>query len=213
MQHILTDAGYLVKTIDLRTEEIPAECSLLITYSPETDLLTSADVSDVSETDKIEAFLGRGGNYMVFLGTSSKVLPNLESLLDDWGIRGDTFTVTATDRVEGDLPLHGEKRVRLHHGGRVHHFGCASIHGGGRPHFQDARWRAGFFRKRDLLLSGGRLGTDGERLCMDERFPHGDGAVCVVLRVRGICRGAACGERGGISRLRFTPVTPPRAAA
>lgn len=97
VQHILTDAGYLVTTIDLRTEEIPAECSLLITYSPETDLLTSADVSDVSETDKIEAFLGRGGNYMVYLGTASKLLPNLDALLEKWGIRGDTFTVTATD--------------------------------------------------------------------------------------------------------------------
>lgn len=97
VQHILTDAGYLVTTIDLRTEEIPAECSLLITYSPETDLLTSADVSDVSETDKIEAFLGRGGNYMVYLGTASKLLPNLDALLEKWGIHGDTFTVTATD--------------------------------------------------------------------------------------------------------------------
>lgn len=95
VRHILTDAGYRVSTIDLRTEEIPEKCSLLLTYAPETDLLDKTAISDVSEITKIGEFLARGGNYMVFLSPDTPELPGLEALLSDWGVVSDRHTVTS----------------------------------------------------------------------------------------------------------------------
>lgn len=82
---LLDDAGYNVTYIDLYKEQIPDECSLIITYNPMSDLVEDS-ISAVSEKAILENYLQKENNaYWVFLGNSSSVLPNFESFLEDWG--------------------------------------------------------------------------------------------------------------------------------
>ncbi len=85
LAYLLDAAGYNVKTnFDLSKEEIPADCTMLITYNPCTDF----DVSEgIEEDEKLEAFLSEAGNsYLVFLSNASPSLKNLEAYLAKWGV-------------------------------------------------------------------------------------------------------------------------------
>ncbi len=96
----LYNAGFEVQGLDLRNQEIPSNCRLLIVYNPLTDFLSSDDgVTEIDEIDKLDAYLDGGNSMMVFmspdlLGTSR--LNNFENYLEEWGI---TY-----NRVEDALP-------------------------------------------------------------------------------------------------------------
>ena len=84
------EAGYTIAFIDLAAEEIPEDCELLVTFDPKQDLVAASGVSSVSEVDKINEYMSRGGKYMVFLSAdtfASGGRANLEGLLEDWGIK------------------------------------------------------------------------------------------------------------------------------
>ncbi len=84
------ESGYTVGFLDLSSDNIPEDCALLITYDPKQDLISSGGVSNVSEADKLEAYLNGGGKYMVFMSAdsfSSGERVNLESFLKNWGIK------------------------------------------------------------------------------------------------------------------------------
>ena len=85
LAYLLDAAGYTVKTnFDLSKEDIPKDCTMLITYNPCTDLDVSAGIA---EDAKLEAFLAEEGNsYLVFLSNASPTLKNLESYLEKWGV-------------------------------------------------------------------------------------------------------------------------------
>ena len=84
---LLDDAGYSIRYFNLYTEEIPENCNLVISYNPNSDLTVQDDKSDVSETEKLEAYLAKPGNaYLVFVETGTPSLPNLEAFLADWGV-------------------------------------------------------------------------------------------------------------------------------
>ena len=56
---LITDAGYILRPIDLAKEDIPADCRLIVTYKPENDFLSSKDgISSISEVEKLDAFTG-----------------------------------------------------------------------------------------------------------------------------------------------------------
>ena len=97
MIYLLDDAGYTVRMLDLYREEIPADCELLISYNPTSDLVADS-VSEISEIDLLENFLSKDGNdLLVFIGNTSPVLPNYEAFLEAWGV--DFSYHSAEDRT------------------------------------------------------------------------------------------------------------------
>lgn len=86
----VVEAGYTIGFLDLFADEIPEDCSLLITFDPKQDLIAADGVSTVSETDKLDAYMSAGGKYMVFLSADTFVSGgrvNLEGFLEEWGIK------------------------------------------------------------------------------------------------------------------------------
>lgn len=85
--YLLDDAGYSIRYFNLYTDEIPENCNMIITYNPNSDLTEMDGASDVSETEKLDAFLSVPGNsYLVFLENGTPSLPNLEAYLENWGV-------------------------------------------------------------------------------------------------------------------------------
>lgn len=95
--NLLDDAGYEIKTdFDLSTEEIPQNCSLLITYNPNSDLDFSIGID---EGDKLDHFLEKdGNNYLVFVSNGTPSLKNMESYLKEWGVETSYHTDVATGK-------------------------------------------------------------------------------------------------------------------
>ena len=95
--NLLNDAGYTVLYLDLYQDEIPENCDLLISYNPNTDLLTGEQLSDVSEMEILDEFLSKDGNsFMVFLENGTPSLPNFEKYLSEWGVATDYSKNEAT---------------------------------------------------------------------------------------------------------------------
>lgn len=86
LDEVLTDAGYIVGTIDLSKEEIPEDCRLLITFMPTGDFLVKDGVSEISEIEKLDKYLDGTNAYMIFTDYSTPTLPNLEEYLEEWGV-------------------------------------------------------------------------------------------------------------------------------
>ena len=85
----VVESGYTLGFLDLANDPIPEDCSLLVTFDPKQDLVEANDVSSVSETDKLEAYMNGGGKYMVFVSADTFVSgerENLEGFLESWGI-------------------------------------------------------------------------------------------------------------------------------
>ena len=85
----IVQAGYEFSYIDLSSDDIPENCEVLITFNPKQDLISANEFSSISEVDKIESYMNRGGKYMVFLSAdtfASGARPNLEGLLSSWGV-------------------------------------------------------------------------------------------------------------------------------
>lgn len=78
-------AGYEVRTIDLTKEEFDKEAQVLVINAPQSDFLGFTET--VNEIDKIADFLDDLGNLMVFLDPRTPDLPELEALLEEWGIK------------------------------------------------------------------------------------------------------------------------------
>lgn len=103
---LLQDAGFKVEAIDLQTQSIPEDCSLLIIYNPQTDFVDTDDISQISEIRKIENFLNDENSLMVFLDNQTGLengvdgrLSNLEDYLSQWGIGIARQKVTLGDDV------------------------------------------------------------------------------------------------------------------
>ena len=87
--YTLADAGYTCTFLDLLNFDIPEDCELLLTVDPKQDMTSGEGGEIVSEISKIEAYLDRGGNYMVFLAPETFAgggLANLELMLEGWGV-------------------------------------------------------------------------------------------------------------------------------
>ena len=88
----LVDAGYVIDDINLRTEEIPADCRLLVIFNPIEDFRVKDGTSDIDEIAKIDKFLDETNSMMVFMSPDSPVLRNLEEYLAEWGIKFDRYS-------------------------------------------------------------------------------------------------------------------------
>ncbi|MBQ1245349.1 MAG: Gldg family protein [Clostridia bacterium] len=88
----VTDAGYNVTYLDALSFDIPDNCDLLVTFNPARDFTAIDGVSGVSEIDKLDAYLARGGKYMAFVSADTFAAgsySNLEAYLATWGVTFD----------------------------------------------------------------------------------------------------------------------------
>lgn len=88
---LLNCAGYVIDpenyTVNLTKNPVPEDCELLIISSPVTDIEKPADGSSViTEKNRLEAYLEKGGNLFVTIDPYGKRLPVLEEILRSYGI-------------------------------------------------------------------------------------------------------------------------------
>ena len=86
----VVEAGYTIGFIDLALQDIPDDCELLITFDPKQDLITNNTISAVSEVEKLDAYMNKGGKYMVFMSPdtfASGDRANFEGFLAEWGVK------------------------------------------------------------------------------------------------------------------------------
>ncbi len=84
---LFEEAGYEVKTVDLTKEDLEEKAHVLIVNAPKYDFLGAGN--DTDEITKMGKFLDRTstpGNLMVFIDPTTPDLPELEALLEEWGI-------------------------------------------------------------------------------------------------------------------------------
>ncbi|MBQ8345089.1 MAG: Gldg family protein [Clostridia bacterium] len=94
--YLLDDAGYSLQYINLYTDEIPENCTLLISYNPNSDLVDDG-ISAVSEIDILDEFLAEDGNsFWVLMENGTPSLPNFERYLASWGVAFDYYTDVAS---------------------------------------------------------------------------------------------------------------------
>jgi hypothetical protein len=94
----LEDENYTVSDINLLTEDIPDDASLLIVASPTEDFSTA-------ETAKLEAYLAKGGNAQFYFDIKSTGLTNLYNYLKSWGIEVNDDAVVETNVSENAVAL------------------------------------------------------------------------------------------------------------
>lgn len=84
----LAAAGYKIATVNLRREDVPDDCALLIISSPQSDFERSAEGSGVTaELDRIRDYAEGGGDLFVSLDPYLKTpLPALEGFLAEYGV-------------------------------------------------------------------------------------------------------------------------------
>ncbi len=87
--NLMIDAGFDVRTIDLKKEDIDGNAKVIIINNPVYDFVgTSAEEGQINEIAKLGRFVSdTAGNAMVFLSPEHhKNLANLNQWLSDWGI-------------------------------------------------------------------------------------------------------------------------------
>ncbi len=86
--NVIEGAGYEIQYLNLKTDEIPENCRLILTFDPQTDFVSAFGNENVtvSETKKLDAFLDKSYAFMVFMDADTPHMPNLEEYLTFWGI-------------------------------------------------------------------------------------------------------------------------------
>lgn len=95
LSNLLTKNGYEVDTVSPSVGNIPEDTSVLVLYAPTIDL-------DSDFVDRISSFLTNDGSYgkqlVYFPSYNIKPLPNIDSLLEEWGLQ-----VEGGYAIENDL--------------------------------------------------------------------------------------------------------------
>ncbi len=88
LARVLAAAGYKINSINLRREDIPDDCDLLVINTPKSDFERSYEGSGViSEMDRLVEYANKGGALYVSLDPFLKTpLPVLESFLLEYGV-------------------------------------------------------------------------------------------------------------------------------
>ena len=87
LYNILTSAGYSVKELNLRKNDIPEDAALVIISNPIADFERGAENSTlITEYDRLISYRSRGGNFVVFFNPAVKKLPVLEGFISEFGI-------------------------------------------------------------------------------------------------------------------------------
>lgn len=101
LRTVLIAAGYTVKEIDLREEEIPADAGLVIISAPQSDFEAGAEGSGVrSEIERLTEYVERGGDlYVARHSTQKRSLPTFDAFLAKYGIRISETTLESGQTV------------------------------------------------------------------------------------------------------------------
>lgn len=88
---LLTERGLKIATLNLsQTDEIPADCVLLIINNPTVDFAYDADklneFSYISDIEKIDRYLIKNNGSLIVNKSHEITLPVLEEFLEEWGI-------------------------------------------------------------------------------------------------------------------------------
>ena len=84
---VFSDSGFEVKTVNLLQENIPENTEILISVAPKSDLTgVESEEEGNSEITKLNAYLAKGRDVMIFLDPNTPELPNLDDFLYNWGI-------------------------------------------------------------------------------------------------------------------------------
>lgn len=83
---LLYETGYEVRAIDLKKDNIPDNCRLLVIFNPKNDFAGPNDLGGVNEIAKLEKFLDGSSALMTFFNHETPVMENLEALLKEWGV-------------------------------------------------------------------------------------------------------------------------------
>lgn len=99
-QSLLTTSNYDIGYVNLGTEEIPEEATLIIISSPVEDFTDE-------EIDKLDAFMAEGGDMIVSMSVSvTEELTNLERYFEEWGIKYETAMIFDTTRCLSGYPMY-----------------------------------------------------------------------------------------------------------
>ncbi len=79
-----------VDELDLLTSDFPDDCDVLIVATP------TQDFTDV-ETEKIMTYINNGGNILWFNNVSTTSLPNVQKVLDNYGVSVGNGIIRETD--------------------------------------------------------------------------------------------------------------------
>ena len=85
----LTDAGYVINYLDALSFDIPEDCGLLVSYNPARDFTEADGISGISEIDKLDAYLQKGGKFLYFVSADTFAaggFENIETYLKGWGV-------------------------------------------------------------------------------------------------------------------------------
>ncbi len=104
MKNLLNNNAYQVNEVSLVTQDIDEEAQFVVIFAPSVDL-------DESAVDKISEWLDNDGKYgrtLIYIPCADKVdTPNLDKLLDDWGMTvndGYVFETNTDYLVSGSTP-------------------------------------------------------------------------------------------------------------
>lgn len=105
---LLEECGLLIKTLDITAvEAIPSDAALVIINNPTADFVTDPDRFDefgyISDLEKIDRYLVENEGSLMFNKAYDVKLPELESLLKEWGILfGDGVVIDEYRNIAGE---------------------------------------------------------------------------------------------------------------
>ena len=107
LEEMLDYAGFEVKKIDLSKEDIDPATEILVINNPQKDFsgLYTSEEGQKTEIDKVVAYLDSHKDIMLFVNAGTPRLPELEDLLNEWGvgIRHDSLISDTEQSTTNDI--------------------------------------------------------------------------------------------------------------
>ncbi len=98
----LNDENYEISKLMLLNEEIPEDADLLVVFNPSVDFT-------LSELQKLDAYMAKGGKAQFFFYMSSQGMNNLYDYLKQWGLQINDDAVMENNRqymvATGNMPM------------------------------------------------------------------------------------------------------------
>lgn len=90
LQTLYKNANYQVSTLALSSKELSADIDALVIVAPQADF-SNDEISKIDTWVKNDGKFGK--NIFVYLDPRLEALPNLESYLDEWGVKAETGVI------------------------------------------------------------------------------------------------------------------------
>lgn len=86
---LIKGAGYDPMPINLETDEIPADCRMIITFNPKEDFCAFGHLGEngVNEIEKLDKFLDGSNSFMYIGNPDTPALESLDEYLEEWGVK------------------------------------------------------------------------------------------------------------------------------